>query len=484
MTFKLLLANEAGAAAASAETDPKYGWRHTEVRVRFTDPTTNQILDAVVANPTAAGALTSPWGLVAPVRAELLHVRRFAPHRYPFQWTPTTPLTITDGATITPIERRRISAWANPSRLSDAQTLDLSAAFQGHGLHGLDEISLVSTVFLDDHDKIDWAADYPGKEMRGVIVDFHRPDKKVPTAQLSPAARKQILDGALLTLTRNLIKRLHAKRVQVFAGFYVDSGNPDQVAKDHAARLLAFVRRKPNWTAFADELHGFFTSRELAIDGIWFDFEVASFNEGDRPQIEALLRAVADRFGQDGKYVGFAAAPDTKGGVAKHFLSHPASLGQYPNILVRPMSYDTRPGTSDTGVTLVCKAGAPIQATDLDKVLDRCLTAYGLHPAQVQLGTGLCENVSNAHTRNLLTTWSQKLRPTRAGLIHWNLQDTQDADTYAICDRNLNGDGTKVFIARATFGQPIQAPFNQHRIAAMNAHLPADQQLVGWVDPV
>jgi hypothetical protein len=484
MTFKLLLASEAGTAGTSAESDPKYGWRNTEVRIRFTDPATNLILDAVVANPTAAGELTSPWNLVAPIRAELLHVRRFAPHRYPFQWTPAKPVPITDGASLTPIERRRISAWANPSRLSDAQTLDLSAAFQGHSLNGLDEVSLVSTVFLDPDNRIDWAADYPGKEMRAVILDFHRPDKKVPVKQLDPAQRKQILDSALLTLTSNLIKRLHGKRVQVFAGFYVDSGNPDQVAKDHAARLLAFVRSKPNWATFANQLHGFFTDRGLAIDGIWFDFEVASFNEGDRPQIEALLHAVADRFGQDGKYVAFAAAPDTTGSVAHHFLSHPASLGQYPNILVRPMSYDTRPGTSDTGATLVCKPGAPIQATALDKVLDRCLTAYGLHPAQVQLGTGLCENVSNAHTRNLLTTWSQKLRSTRAGLIHWNLQDTKDADTYEICDRNLNGDGATVFIARATFGQPIQAPFNQHRIAAMNAHLPADQQLTGWVDPL
>lgn len=484
LTIKLAPEDTSAAGLKSAESAAAYGWRDTEARVRFTWPGVAPPieLDLVVANAATDGTLVSPATLVAPTTAVLRHVRRYGPHRFPFQWTPTTPLAITDGMTITPIERRRISAWCNAARLIDARTLGLGAGFAAHSFDGLDEVSLTSTVFLDDKNRIDWAADYPGVEMRAVLLDFHRPDKKVPVKDLPLDERRKIVDTALLTATGNIIRELHAKRVQVFAGFYVDSGNPGAVTQTHAQRLLAFVRSKPDWKKFAAELFDFFDSRKLAIDGIWFDFEVASFNAGDKPELERLLREVADKFGERGMYVAFAAAPDTAGGIAGHFESHPASLGQYPNILVRPMSYDTRPGKV-AGVTKICITGNPISATALDRVLERCLGHYGLHPAQVQLGTGLCSNESNAHTIALLENWSKQLRPTRAGLIHWNLQNTTDVDQYARCDRNLNGDGSTVFIPRGTFGQPIHGPFNQFRIDAMNAHLPADKQLAGWVDP-
>jgi hypothetical protein len=483
MTLKLTLAPEPGTAPASAETQSNLAWHDTEVRVRLSlalPGGSPLVLDTVVANAAPDGSLVSAWAIVPPATATLLHVRRYGPHRYPFQWTTATPFAVSDGMKITPVERRRISAWANASRLLDASSLDLNATFAGHQLTGLDDISLVSTVFLQDDNSINWAADFPGPEMREVIIDVHNKTGK-QTKNLTPAERTAILTPALETAMKNLVNRLHAKRVQVFAGFYVDSGNPGTVAQAHAARLLAFVRSKPDWVKFARDLFDFFESRSLEIDGIWFDFEVASFNQGDKPEIEKLLHAVADTFGERGRTVAFAAAPDSNGNVAKHFLSHPASLGQYPNILVRPMSYDTRPAKVN-GVDQICVLGQPISATSLDQVLDQCLTRYGLHPAQVQLGVGLCDNTSGPHVLGLLRKWSKALRNTRAGIIHWNLQNQADADVYVECDRNLNGDGSTVLVERGTFGQPIHGPFNRDRVDAMNAVLPANQQIVSVID--
>ncbi len=487
-------------ASDPSVTETHFEWEDHEVILRLTaaDPPFG------IGPPNAGGEVTL---FARDLTWQLDGVQHKGPHTWPIVYR-ATPSAATikagDSVTVTLKERHRISAWAEATSLvrkvaggqadmrSDDSFGDRKRRnyYQLPGwlddLAGLDDVSVVSTVFFNSAgDDIDWA--------RNLLQDTDdswdpnsddakaNPDSPANKLGASNLARHVDFNMVRLRFMRELIEACHARRIQVFAGFYVDSGNGNAASIDHSARMMKFVRGTADPVVMAGKLAAFFARNELEVDGVWFDFEVdklnprprgaTAFTTDDRPRIEAWVRAVADEFGKRGRYVAFAAAPDRNGQMQNHFFSHPADLAQYPNVLCRPMSYDSRPKTVGD-VTVLCdstKAGSafvtPVQPADRVGIAKRCLGFYGLHPAQLQIAVGHCSNESSGEVRGKLGPGATEARALRIGLIHWNLGGPDDAREYATCDANLNGPDP---IPRGTLGQPIQGPLNAERVKVLD----------------
>lgn len=466
MTFTIKLADAPGTEALALES-ARTGWRELELRTQATDTTGNTTLLGI--GPPQHGAVTSPYDPANVSKIELVAVRQHGPHYEPIEWRPEQPIALTDGMTLPPIpERLRISAWTpavaliakngkGQATFDAGNRLTIDPRILASPCTGLDDVSIVNTVFLTGKIlgaspalEVGWADDFPGMELIDII-------KK------NSALR---LDDIRTDLLEKTIAAFHAKRVQVFAGFYVDTGNTvklgsspaqEAVTKANAARLIELVgNSKWSMREFAQKLVGFFDDKQLEIDGIWFDFEVAAFPRGladtDEPRIRDLLYEVALAFGKEGRYVAFASANDQSAhdtgtpahppaapSMLGHFFSHPSSLARMPNVITRPMSYDS--GRFNT--------------------VRQCYGHYGVLPQNLQIAVGLGNGKPNVDAE--MKNSAAQIRQNRCGLIHWAFRSANNLKAYEAADAIMNAGAPP----HGTFGQPIQGPLNRKRLQVM-----------------
>lgn len=461
MTFTIKLSDAPGTTALAKEST-RTGWRDLELQVRYPGPSGADVTTRI--GPAVNGQIDLDLDVSALGRFELVAARQAGPHDEPIEWRPATPIALTNGMTLPPIpERLRISAWTPAVALvtknaqgqavfdaNDRFTID--AGIRGSPCTGLDDVSVITTVFLtgDILDPsptiaVDWAGDFPSVELNAIIRGNPKLD----------------LDAIRLDLLQQTIATFHAKRVQVFAGFYVDTGNTvalgsspaqDALTKQHAARLAELLDPAKNHSmaAFAQALVGFFDQRKLEIDGIWFDFEVASLSDKHAPRLRELVIEVARALGATGRYLAFASAHDQSGNIQSqppgtppgppamlaHFFSHPSSLARLPNVITRPMSYD----------------GGRF------KTVTQCYGHYQVLPQGLQIAVGVGNGKPNVDSD--MVAAAPQIRANRCGLIHWAFQSSATYAAYAKTDAIMNKDAPP----HGTFGQPIQGPLNRQRL--------------------
>ncbi len=464
MTFTITLSDAPGTVALAKESQ-RSGWRELELQVRYPSASGADVTSWI--GPAVNGVVTLDLDISALKKFELVAARASGPHYDLIEARFATPIALSSGQTLAPIpERLRLSAWtpavavltknsAGQATFDSTNHFTIEPGILASPCTGLDDVSLITTVFLTDAIlassptiAIDWAADFPGTELVGII----RGNKKLD------------LDAIRLDFLRKVIATFHAKRVQVFAGFYVDTGNTvaagssaaqAAVTTEHAARLAALLDPKKSFSMsdFAKQLVGFFDTRDLDIDGIWFDFEVASLSDAHEPRMRELIYEVSRALAVRGRYLAFASANDQAAGgnapgapnMISHFFSHPSSLATLPNVITRPMSYDS--GRFKTAL--------------------QCYGTYGVRPQGLQIAVGKGNGKPNVDS--LIESEAPQLRAHRAGLIHWAFQSAGSFVAYTKADAIMNKDAPP----HGTFGQPIQGPLNRDRLAVLQAAITA-----------
>jgi len=474
MSFTLSVQD--GTSVAAAQESAGTGWRELELILRGTDANGPFLFKLGPVRPVGGKfAVTTPADMTAITKVELIAARQHGPHHDPIEWRPDQPIEVTDGQTLPAIpERLRITAWAPPVALMAKNNGHPIMDAQGYfsirdeiirsPCEGLDEMSVISTVFLtgDILDPghptiaIDWADDFPNPNTVAYIKQ-----------------QGWDLDAIRLDFLHKIIATLHAKRVQVFAGFYVDTGNHDdffkvgptqsRITERHAARLVELLQNSNlQMRDFANCLVDFFESRGLEIDGIWFDFEVGGFktpglarslNAGDEPRMRELVYEVSRALAAGGRYLAFASAhdqaqalkPPGPPNMQRHFYSHPSSLARLPNVITRPMSYDN--GRFNTIV--------------------QAYGHYQVLPQHLQIGVGIGGGTTLVNDQMKLG--APRFRDNRCGLIHWAFNNPASLQGYVEADKIMNQGAPP----HGTFGQPIQGPLNRQRLEVMQAAITA-----------
>ena len=449
---------------AKGDLDPlaqetKRGWDSTEIILEL-DPPGSGILDSCSIQPgTSTARLVTKLGASYTVK----EVRRVGPHFAPIIYqinepgkSPGTPIKVADKGSVT-IEcggRARISAWIDSAVMwnnkapmsSDPNRIE--KRWRGLTWGGLDDLTVLVSIWnVGQTDDVDWAENF------------------VPASSGKPEKAKYF---------GQIIEMMHAQRVQVFAGMFSDTGVPGPSVKlgDAFTRWLrAKVAGqkgplKPLFANHAKKAVDFFDNQGLDIDGISMDHEIfitspptpgmTALNASDRPAITALYQAYADELGKKGRYLAYANSA---------FTSHtdgisvwmPYELAQYPNIIARPMSYQ-----SEQRRERVIKFALPDETA-----------GAGLHPGQLQ--TGLATAMPPTSTpASIIAEVGKTQRKYRVGFIQFGFDGSSAPDkahpkrtqtsAFAEYDTALNPDGPP----HGTLGQPLQGPLNAERIAVLD----------------
>jgi hypothetical protein len=169
-----------------------------------------------------------------------------------------------------------------------------------------------------------------------------------------------------------------------------------------------------------------------------------------------LYEAYADELGKQGRYLAYANSAFTShtDGISTWM---PYELAQYPNIIARPMSYQ-----SEARRERVIKFALPDETA-----------GAGLHPGQIQ--TGLATAMPPTSTpASIITEVDKTQRKYRVGFIQFGFNGSPAPDkahpkrtqssAFAEYDAALNPDGPP----HGTLGQPLQGPLNAERIAVLD----------------
>lgn len=328
--------------------------------------------------------------------------------------------------------RLRLSLWAFVPPLTTGKVLSDSLEMDSGSIGLLknaevDDLSLVWTVTWDPRAKADDPAK-PPKWHNGFM----------PRGQSTEKYRKNYL--------RDLIAALHPK-VQVVVGYEIvrKTAKKESAAarEKRLSKLSADDRRKAEskeakdavddavlktlsldfaaWLRaasagdirkYAQSIVEFFSSRDLDIDGVGFDFEFDGLNRDHATNLALLYRETSDAIAHRNGIVSYANAPFAEDGVNSNAFMLPqpfaiAATGH--NLLARPMCFD---GSNSSSLGVITGAIACALRSPADRTKPG---GAGLHPSQVQFGIWT-DKVGDA-----VKLCTDVLRPNRIGLLVYNL---------------------------------------------------------------
>ncbi len=414
-------------------------------------------------------------------------------HKAPIRWhvTSAQPLGSVDGVQEARLTGRvRFSLYAAPDHIVDSNLSTVTnKKVTGKADDIVDDLSLLITVQNTENENAPMQPDW----------DIGRRPSKQFTEQ-------QVID-----FYKDIIKRCHAHRIQVLAGYgLVDRGEKRIVRFDKWLDELTDPKKhadggKAEATRFAKALVNFIDSKMPGFDGISFDIESCGLFAGSplsvvnskpsahKDKIDRLRRAlkffyhaVADRLAVDNRIcaitVGGMMSDDAavlplpsvpkvspNALLAPRLHTYDLPIGK-PNIIIRPMAYDNAGGAG---------ADAKIPAFNRDPgqfEWHKAIVAFALQqkrisPQQFQLGiknfrprddtgkeTGQGGTVSEPS--RIIRRCTEILRPNRVGLIMFAMfkPPGERWDNNSRYNKALNADPSGNPVPRPRAGQPLQVP--------------------------
>lgn len=409
-------------------------------------------------------------------------------HKAPIRWhvTSAQPLGSIDGVQKARLTGRvRFSLYAAPDHIVES---NLSTA-TNKADDIVDDLSLLITVQNTENENAPMEPDW----------DVGRK----PSTQFT---EQQVID-----FYKGVIKRCHAHRIQVLAGYgLVDRGVKRIVRFDKWLDELTKQADggKAEATRFANALVNFIDSKMPGFDGISFDIESCGLFKGSvlagvnknpgaqkdkiaqlRRALRFFYHAVADRLAVDNRICAItvggmmsddaAALPlpsvpsiNPNALLAPRLHTYDLPIGK-PNIIIRPMAYDNAGGTG---------ADAKIPAFNRDPgqfewhqaIVEFALRQKHISPQQFQLGiknfsprddtgkeTGQGGTVPEPN--RIIRRCTEILRPNRVGLILFAMFQPPNGepwDNNSRYNKALNADPSGNPIRRPRAGQPLQVPLD------------------------
>jgi hypothetical protein len=416
-------------------------------------------------------------------------------HKAPIRWhvTSAQPLGSVDGVQEARLTGRvRFSLYAAPDHVVDSNLSTVTSKKVTEKADDIvDDLSLLVTVQNTEDENAPMEPDW----------DIGRR----PSTQFT---ERQVID-----FYKDIIKRCHAHRIQVLAGYaLVDRGVERIVRFDKWLDELSDLSKhadggRAEATRFAKALVSFIDSKMPGFDGISFDIESCGLFKGSvltavnknpgahKDKIIALRRAlkffyhaVADRLAVDNRICAItvggmmsddaAALPlpsvpnvNPNALLAPRLHTYDLPIGKR-NIIIRPMAYDNAGGTG---------AEAKIPAFNRDPgqfewhkaIVEFALQQKRISPQQFQLGiknftprddtgkeTGQGGIVPEPN--RIVRRCTEILRPNRVGLILFAMfkPPGERWDSNSRYNKALNADPSDNPVPRPRAGQPLQVPLD------------------------
>ncbi len=389
-----------------------------------------------------------------PAKLARLHVRK--PHRLPVDYriwdkagkTVLTEPNVEPGTTLeVQISTRvRMSVWCfgapfmnDPHSFNvDSKQLALLAAAR------IDDVSMVDTICAKESNWTDGGG--------GTDVAW--------TGRLRPggvASGDPRLEDVRDTYIKNLVAGLRANKVQLILGYTIgNEGHSKPKPGEEPAASDTYCKGFTDWLRAASPdvireharaIAAFVEKYDAA--GIGFDLEITSLGDAHRANLALLYREVSDQLAPRNGIVSYATAPFTEEGKVdgipclSGIQAQPFSLARdIPNLIARPMCYDTLPFKFET----------------IGRSVDYAVGAAGLDPAQIQYG--IYGHAPGKGAGAAIDFCSNKLRPNRIGMVWYQVSQASSVAT-----TTLTGDCKNAEAAlnageapQGTEGQPLQVP--------------------------